>query len=52
MSLLSTNANLCRLFIRPSGEWSKTGMRYHSLIARRNELGITESRFGLCSPEA
>ena len=51
MSPLSTNANLCRLLIRPSGEWSRAGMRYHSLIARRIEFGVSESRFGLCSPK-
>ena len=49
MSPLSTNANLCRLLMRPSGEWSRAGMRYHNLIARRSEFGVTESRFGRCS---
>ena len=27
-------------------------MRYHSLIARRSDFGVAESRFGLCSPKA
>ena len=52
MSPLSTNANLCRLLIRPLGEWSRAGMRYHSLIARWNEFGEAESRSGRCSPKA
>ena len=43
MSPLSTNANLCRPFIKPSGEWSRAGMRYHSLILRRSEFGAAES---------
>ena len=46
MSPLSTNANLCRLLILPSGECSRTGMMYHSFIARRSEFGVAESRFG------
>ena len=29
MSPLSTNANLCRVLIRPSGKWNRAGMRYH-----------------------
>ena len=37
---LSTNANLCRLLIRPSGEQSRARMRHHSLIARRSEFGV------------
>lgn len=52
MSPLSTSANLCRLLIRPSGEWSRAGMRYHNFIARRSEFGVAESRFGRCSPIA
>ena len=52
MSSLSTNANLCGLLIRPSVEWSGAGMKYHSLIARRSDFGVDESRFGLCSPKA
>ena len=52
MSPLSTNVHLCRLLMRPSGEWSRAGMRYHNLIARRSEFGVTESRFGRCSPMA
>ena len=52
MSPLSTNANLCRLLILPSGECSRTGMMYHSLIAHRSEFGAAESRFGRCSPMA
>ena len=51
MSPFSTNANLCRLLIRPSGESSRAGMRYHSLIAGRTEFGA-ESRFGRCSLKA
>ena len=49
MSPLSTNANLCRLLSLPSGERSKAGMIYHSLIARRSEFGVADSRFGQCS---
>ena len=52
MSYLSTSANLCRFLILPSGEWSRAGMRYHNLIARRSEFGVAESRFGRCSPIA
>ena len=52
MSPISTNANLYRLLIRSSSEWSRGGMRYHSLIACRSELGVAESRFDLCSPKA
>ena len=36
MSPLS-NANLCRILIRPPGEWSRAGMRYHDSIARGSE---------------
>ena len=50
MSPLSTNANLGRLLIRPSGEWSRAGMKYHNLIARTSEFGVAESRFDRCSP--
>ena len=50
MSPLSGNANLCRLFIRSSGEWNRTDMRKHKLIARRDEVGVVESLFGRCSP--
>ena len=50
MCPLSTNAKLCRLLIRLSGEWGRAGMRYHHLIARRSKLGVAESRFGRCSP--
>ena len=50
MSPISTNANLFRLLILPSGECSRAGMMYHSLIARRSELTVVDSRFGRCSP--
>ena len=46
MSPLSTNANLCRLLILPSGECSRAGMMYHSVIARGSEFGVADSRFG------
>ena len=49
MPPLSTRASLCRLFIRPSGEWSRAGMRYHNFIARRSEFGVAKPRFGRCS---
>ena len=52
MPPLYTNANVCRLFIRPSGEWSRAGMRYHNFTARRSEFGVAKSRFGRCSPIA
>ena len=52
MSPLSTNANLCRLLIRPSDEWSRANMRSYSLIARKSEFGVATFRFGLCSPKA
>ena len=52
MSPISTNANLFRLLILPSGECSRAGMMYHSLIARRSEFGVADSRFGRCSPMA
>ena len=52
MSPFSTNANLCRLLIRLSGEWTRAGMRYRGLIAGRSEFGVAESRFGLSSPKA
>ena len=42
MSPLSTNANLYHLLILPSGEC----MMYHSLITRRSEFGVADSRFG------
>ena len=45
MSPVSTNANLCRFLIVPSGEWSRAGIRYHNLIARRSEFDVDESRF-------
>lgn len=35
---LSTNANLCRLLIRPSDEWGKTGIIY----ARRRSFGVAD----------
>ena len=47
--MLSINANLFRLLILPSGECSWTGMMYHSLIARRSEFVVADSRFGRCS---
>ena len=50
ISPLSANATLCRLMIRPSGEWSRAGMGYHSLMVRTSAIGIAESRFGRCSP--
>ena len=46
MPPLSTSANLCHLFIRPSCEWSRAGMRYRNFIAGRSEIDIAESRFG------
>ena len=49
---LSTNAKFCRLLVRPSGEWSRAGVRYYSVIARRSKFGVAESRFGRCSPKA
>ena len=52
MSPIFPNANLCRLLILPSGECSWAGMMYHSLIARRSEFGVADSRFGLCFPMA
>lgn len=52
MPPLSANANLCRLFIRPSGEWSRAGTVYHSLITRRIEFGVAESRFDRFFPMA
>ena len=52
MSLLSTNANLGRLLILPSGECSRAGMINYSLISRRSEFGVAESRFGRCFPTA
>ena len=52
MSPLSTNANLCRLLILPSGKCSRAGMMYHSSIVRRSEFGVADSRFGRCSPMA
>ena len=47
--MLSTNANLCCLLIRPSGEWSRVGMIYHNLVARKSEFGVAESRLDRCS---
>ena len=52
VSPLSTNAILCRLLMRPSGECSGAGIMYHSLIARRNEFGVAKSLFGQCYPKA
>ena len=49
---LSTNVNICRLFIPPSGECNRAGMMYYSLIARRSDFGVGDSRFGRCSPLA
>ena len=49
---LSTSANLCRLLILPSGEWSRAGMIYYNFIAVRSEFGAVESRFSRCSPIA
>ena len=46
MSPLSSNESLCRLLIRPSGELSRPGMMYQSLITRKSEFGVAESRFG------
>ena len=45
MSPLSGNANLCRRLNRPSGKWSRAGLRYHSSITPRSEFGVAESRF-------
>ena len=50
MSPLSTNANFCHLLILSCGACSRAGTMYHSSIARRNEFGVTDSRFGRCSP--
>ena len=52
MPALSTSANLCRLCIRLSGEWSRAGMRYNNFIARRSVFDLAESRFGRCFPLA
>ena len=49
---LFTNANLCDLLVRPSGERSRAGVSYRILIARKNEFGVPESQFGRCSPNA
>ena len=46
------NANLCRLLILPSGEWSRAGIRYHSLVTLRCEFGVAKSRYDLYSPKA
>ena len=46
MSPLSTNANICRPLIRPSGEWSRAGMIRHSFIARESEFCVAEALFG------
>lgn len=50
MSPLSANAHLCHLWIRSSGDRSEAAVTYHSLVARRNEFGVAESRFGRGSP--
>lgn len=34
-----TNSNICRLWIRPSGECGRAGNIYYSLIARRSKFG-------------
>ena len=49
MFSLSTNVNLCRPLMWPSGECSRTGMMYHNLIARRSYFGVVESLYGRCS---
>ena len=46
-----SNEKLCRLLIRPSGEWSTAGIRYHSLTALKSEFGVAKSLLGLCSPK-
>ena len=53
MSLLSISANtLCRLFIRPSGEWSRASMRYQNRHSHRSAFGVADPRFRRCSPIA
>ena len=51
-SPLSIIANVCRLLMGPSGEYSRAGRMYHNLIVCRSELGVAKPRFGRCSPRA
>lgn len=52
MTPLSTTVNLCRVLIWPSGEWSRAGMMYQGLTARRGEISVTKSPFARYPPMA
>lgn len=54
MSPISTNANLCRLLTRPSGEYSRNRRNKlrHGLIARGREFVVVKCRSSRWSRKA